>query len=98
MKGDLREYVRRTVVRPIRYFVTVSNMGESKKIHNTGVSIDISKGGLGMITDYPLKGGDILAFEDEIKINDFTAKAAIVRWTEKIEGNKYHVGLGFINI
>ena len=48
-----------------------------------------------MITGYPLRAGHVLTFEDEIKINGFIAKAAIVRWAEKVKGNKYRVGLKF---
>jgi hypothetical protein len=98
MKDDLREYIRRPLVRAVKYFLMAPHAEESKKIYSTGVTVDVSKGGLGMITDYPLKAGDILTFEDEIKINDFHAKAAVVRWAEKIEGNKYRAGLGFVDI
>ena len=76
----------------------VPHEGELKKIYHTGVSVDISEGGLGMITDYPLKAGDILTFEDGVKSSNITAKIAIVRWTQNIEGKKYRVGLRFVNI
>jgi hypothetical protein len=94
--GDLRECLRTPFVRPIRYSVSVLDMKELKRIHDTAVSIDISKGGIGIITNYPLKAGHILNFDNEIKMNDITAKSAIVRWAEKINGNKYRVGLKFV--
>ena len=71
-------------------------MGEWKEIHHTGISFDISEGGLGMVTSYPLKTGDVVTFEASIKVNDHSAKTAIVRWAEKLGGEQYRVGLSFI--
>ncbi|MEW6416726.1 MAG: PilZ domain-containing protein [Nitrospirota bacterium] len=94
--GNLREYSRTQFVRTIRYSISVLDMKELKRIQDTAVSIDISKGGLGIITNYPLKTGHILDFDNEVKMDDITAKSAVVRWAEKINGNKYRVGLKFI--
>jgi len=93
--GDLRECMRTLFVKLIKYSVSVLDMKEPKRIYDTAVSIDISEGGIGIITSYPLEAGHVLTFEDEIKIKDITAKSAIVRWAEKINGNKYRVGLKF---
>jgi hypothetical protein len=70
-------------------------MGEWKKIHNTGISVDISEGGLSILTDYPLKVGDMMTFDEEIEIDGITVKTAIVKWSKQ-EGEQYRVGLGFI--
>lgn len=94
--GDLRERIRTPFVKPIRYSASVLDMRGPKRIYDTAVSIDISEGGLGIITSYPFEAGHVLTFEDEIKINDITAKSAIVRWAEKINGNKYRAGLKFV--
>ena len=48
-----------------------------------------------MITDHVLKKGDILFFEEGIKINKITPIASIVRWVKEIEQNKYRAGLVF---
>jgi hypothetical protein len=93
--GDLRECMRTLFVKLIRYSVSVLDMKEPKHIYDTAVSVDISKGGIGIITSYPLETGHVLTFEDEIKVKDITAKSAIVRWAEKINDNKYRVGLKF---
>ncbi len=42
-------------------------MRELRRIYDTAVSVDISAGGLGMLTDYPLEEGHVLTFEDEYK-------------------------------
>ena len=71
-------------------------MDKLEKIYNDGVSVDISHGGLGMITNFPLTRGDVLYFEPEIKLNDSTENISIVRWALEIEKNKYRVGLEFV--
>lgn len=96
IKGNVREYTRTPFISPVGYFVTVLEVRELKRIHGSAVSVDISKGGLGIITDYPLEAGHVVSFDEEIKINNTTAKAAIVRWTGKINNNKYRVGLRFV--
>ena len=88
--------MRTIFVKLIRYSVlSVLDMRELKHIYDTAVSVDISEGGIGIISSYPLTAGHVLTFEDEIKIKDITAKSAIVRWAEKINDNKYRVGLKF---
>ena len=49
-----------------------------------------------MITDFPIKTGDILFFEDEIKINKIIAKGSIVRWVKEIGKNRHLVGTEFV--
>ena len=89
-----RKYERRPFL-PIRYYLPAPHTEKSKKIYRYGDSVDISKGGLGIITDYPLTKGNILFFLDKIKIDDIVAKSAVVRWTKEIENNRYRVGLEF---
>jgi len=93
---ESRRYERRPFVKPIRYYLPASHLEKLKKIDCDGVAVDISEGGLGMITDFPLTRGDIVFFEPEIKADDITAKSSIVRWALEIETNKYRVGLEFI--
>lgn len=96
-KEDLREYTRLPFISIIRYSVSVVDSRELKKISEGAVSVDICKGGLGMIANYPLEAGHVLVFEDEIKtINHIKARAAIVRWTGKLEDDKYRVGVEFV--
>jgi len=96
-KEDLREYTRLPFISIIRYSVSVVDSRELKKISKGAISVDISKGGLGMIANYPLEAGHVLVFEDEIKTTDsIKAKAAVVRWTGKLEDDKYRVGVKFV--
>ncbi len=96
IKGDLRKDTRKPFVKPLRYSANVLDMRELTQIHDIAVSIDISTGGIGILTDYPLKEGHVLTFNDEITMNNIAAKSAIVRWSGKVDINKYRVGLKFV--
>lgn len=95
INADLRKNVRKPFVSTIKYSIMVLDTGEWRKLHKEGTSTDISEGGLGMVTDYPLKEGDILTFDEEILIDSITVKTAIVKWSVA-EGEGSRVGLGFI--
>jgi len=97
---EKRKYERIPFVKPIKYSLQDMHMENLTLIPGNGASVDISEGGLGMITDHNLKKGDILFFEEEIKeeeikINKIAPIAAIVRWAKEIEQNKYRAGLVF---
>ena len=96
IQGNLRKDTRTSFVTPVRYSVSVLEIRELRRIYDTAVSVDISTGGLGILTDYPLEEGHVLTFEDEINMNGITAKSAIVRWSGKLNGNNYRVGLKFV--
>src|SRR4030043_1024730 len=88
-----RRYERKPFVVQIQYYLRESYMGEVKTIHREAVSIDISGGGIGIETDYPLEKGNILYFDPAIRVDDLEAVCSIVRWSIRIEYNKYHAGL-----
>jgi len=90
-----RKYERKPFVKVIRFYLPAPHLEKLKKIDCEGVTVDISEGGLGLITDYPLRRGDTLFFEPEIRVNDFTAMASTVAWTNEVENNVYRVGLEF---
>jgi hypothetical protein len=97
---EKRKYERRSFVKHLKYSLQDVHTGKLALTPSNGVSVDISEGGVGVITDYALKKGDILFFEEEIKeeeikINKIAPIAAIVRWAKQIEQNKYRAGLVF---
>jgi hypothetical protein len=92
---EKRKYERKPFVTTTRYYLTALRTEKLEKIYNDAVTVDVSEGGLGMITDYPLASGDILYFSHEIKVSNVVAKSAIVKWVKEIEGNRYRVGLEF---
>ncbi len=92
---EKRKYERRSFVKPIKYSLQDIHTGKLALTFGNGVSVDISEGGVGMITNHALKKGDILFFEEGTKINKITPIASIVRWVKEIEQNKYRAGLVF---
>jgi hypothetical protein len=56
----------------------------------TGTLIDISRNGIGFLTDVPLKPGNVLKFD-----NFDVCNSGIVMWTLKSENN-YRVGVRFV--
>ena len=98
--SERRKYERRPYVKPLRYYSTASHMDKSKvnEIEYEGVSFDISEGGLGMITRYPLNEGDILFFRDEVKVNNFIATSGVVKWVQRLADTTYRLGLEFSDI
>jgi|YelNatPaOPRAMG01_1025707.scaffolds.fasta_scaffold08304_1 hypothetical protein len=92
-----RKYKRQYYVSFVRYYLNVYDNGKIKKVQGTGVSVDISAKGIGLITQYPLEVGSFLLFEDGNIINNITAKASVVRWSEEIEDKIYRAGLEFVD-
>jgi len=88
---ERRRYERRPFDKPIIFHLKALDT----KINRAGVSVDISKGGLGMIADFPLSIGDILYFEDEIKVDDLVAKSATVKWASQLQRHIYRLGMEF---
>lgn len=96
IKGNLREDMRTPFVAPVRYSVSVFSMRALKEIHGIAVSVDIGRGGIGILTDVPLEEGHVLTFEDTMTMKDrLVKKAAVVKWSGKIDG-QYRVGLQFV--
>ncbi len=87
-----RKYLRAHYINTTKYHI----VGQ-EKIH-TGLAVDISKGGLGMITDHPLEIGTILVFDEEVelRINNISVNALITRWARETQKNRYRVGLEFV--
>ena len=95
--GDRRAHKRIAFVKALRFYVTVLLDAERlEKVYYTGVSIDISKEGISMISDCLLFKGDIVFFELVIREHAIGEKSAIIRWVKEIEKKKYRFGLMFI--
>ena len=93
IKGRLHEDKRKSSIKVIRYAVSPLSSQSMEMARQRAVSLDISNGGMGIITDFPLEQGQSLTFEDEIFL--ISKRVALVKWTEK-RNNKYRVGLKFV--
>jgi hypothetical protein len=97
MSGDFRrKHPREYHVSFVRYFLNVSNLGKVKEVYDVGVSVDISSGGLGLITRYPLEVGHCLLFENVNMVNNMRVAVSVVRWAEKFRDQMFRVGLEFV--
>lgn len=85
--GGARQFERIPYFQPIDFSISSQESRERKFLHLKGTAIDISDGGLGIQTDYPLKPGHILWFDDGIE-----DKAGLVQWCVKLD-NDYRAGV-----
>jgi hypothetical protein len=96
MKTELREHTREPIDIPVQYFVVISKFREIEKITDSAVAVDISTGGIGLLTRFFLEAGHVMIFDDQIKMNGIAAKIGVVRWVDRSNNSKYRVGLKFI--
>ncbi len=89
---EKRNYERKPFIKVIRYSPN-QHLIKSNEIAYEGVTVDISDRGLGMITDCPLKKGDILFFEPAMEVNASVIMVSAVRWAKEIEKDIHRVGL-----
>ncbi len=94
---EKRRYERSPFDRSIKFYLLTSHTGKLKlkRVDCEGVSVDANEQGLGIRTKYPLKRGDTLFFEHDVKINKIIIRSCIVKWVREIENNRYRVGLQF---
>ena len=96
MKTELRESTRESIAIPVQYSVVISKFREIEKITDSAVAVDISTGGIGLLTHFFLEAGHVMIFDNQIKMNGITAKIGVVRWVDRSNNSKYRVGLKFI--
>ena len=97
MYTERRKYERKPFDKPVRFYLLTSHPDKLKliRIDCRGVSVDVSEGGLGIITDYPMTTGDTLTFKEDLMIDKIAVRSAVVRWAEEVENNRYRAGLQF---
>lgn len=76
---ERRRYKREPCNMPLEFSLSVLDVYEVKKVVAKGVAIDISEGGVGLITEFPLEPGHVLRFAqaEDPRIHP----AGIVKWT-----------------
>lgn len=87
---EKRQFQRRPFVKTTDYFVWFTESGEMKFDLRTDF-FDISSGGMGIWTDYPLKHGQVLIFREGAE-----QKSGVVKWSTLIDDN-YRSGVQFIS-
>ncbi len=72
----------------VEFSVNVVELKELKKLRLTGMIIDKSNFGYGMITEYPLEPGHVIVFHHVENLN----KVGVVRWIKSLDTG-YRVGI-----
>jgi len=85
--GGARQFERRPFSQSVDFAISSRESSERKFLHLKGRAVDISDGGLGIHTDYPLKPGHMLWFNDGKE-----DKAGLVQWCIKHDED-YRVGV-----
>lgn len=73
----------------IDIMVNVVKENKIEKISYNAETVDISRGGIGVVTDTPIEPG-FVRFKDGNE-----QKSGIVMWNRKLDNNKYRVGIQF---
>ncbi len=77
----------------LHFTVLSAQPSEHQRIKSEGQIIDVSKSGVGLVTDLPLEPGHVLMWEDNHKKGSL--HIAMVRWSKE-QDSRYRVGLMFI--
>jgi hypothetical protein len=73
----------------------VNEGGAPKSLSLSGDVVDISSGGIGLMTDYPLEPGHLISFDSQL--DEVVHKTGIVKWTTATAGNYLHrAGVEFV--
>jgi hypothetical protein len=96
VRTELRKNTREPLGISVQYSVLVSKFWELEKITDTAVSVDISKGGIGLLTSFMLEAGHVMFFNDDIDVDGINARIAVVKWVDRSDDNRYRVGLKFV--
>ena len=85
--GGSRQFERKPYLQPVDLSISSRESRERKFLHLKGRTIDISDGGIGIQTDFPLEPGHMLWFNDGTE-----DKAGLVQWCVKLD-NDYRAGV-----
>ena len=94
MNMEQRRSKRKQERRPFRgtfdYSIKVPGLEDAKILNLKGNMVDISDGGIGVVTDYSLHAGQM------IEIEGMDQKAGTVKWISMIDKNAFRVGIEFV--
>ncbi|MBI5026933.1 MAG: PilZ domain-containing protein [Nitrospirae bacterium] len=93
--NERRSYPRQSYELPLKYSLSILDVFDLKKVVSTGVSLDISRKGLGIYADFPVENGHVLRFIENTSKDMKEKKLAIVRWVKR-DGKKLRAGLEFV--
>lgn len=88
--NNQRQYERKPYKKNIFCFLSIHKSKKFKLMRLKCCSVDISEGGAGVLTDYPVSPGSAIKFE-----NDLDYKSGIAVWSRRVNDTDYRVGIKF---
>lgn len=85
-----RKQQRKQTSDKIKYYISVINDGEVKRLPSEAETVDISDDGIGLVTPYPLKPTQIIGFDENLQ-----KKSGVVVWSRLQDDNKCRAGIRF---
>lgn len=85
-----RKFSRKNHAQELRLAMTILGKGKTLRWHTGARAVDISDGGIGLVTRYPLRVSQILRFRAEM-----AEKTGIVVWSTMQEDNTCRAGVRF---
>jgi hypothetical protein len=93
---EKRQHPRKKFSNPVGLDLVSEEKGNYTRISTQGTGIDISVGGMGIITDQPLEKGRVLKLLLPLSGEEITVPVfSVVKWTERNEG-KLMAGVQFL--
>ncbi|NWF97993.1 MAG: PilZ domain-containing protein [Nitrospirae bacterium] len=89
---NLRSHERTPFVDSLEYSVAIMDFNRLKAVEDVAVVIDMSKKGMGILTNQPLNVGNVLNFKKNNKIPSHTA---VVKWAKMIDETTCRAGIKF---
>ncbi|HEX9021465.1 MAG TPA: PilZ domain-containing protein [Nitrospirota bacterium] len=86
---EWRRHRREKYESTIDIIVNIIKENKIKKLSLNAETVDISEGGIGVVTDVPLELG-FVRFKDKKE-----QKSGMVMWNKKLDNNKYRIGIQF---
>ena len=91
-----RSFSRKSIRKPVSFELSLMGPGQPGNILKSGTSVDLSDGGIGLTTDYPLHKGDVVKLffpvgEGNASLPVFTE----VAWARPDDG-EFRAGLRFL--
>lgn len=90
---EQRQFERKPFDETFYYAVTVLDIIDTKVLNLVARAVDISEGGIGIKTDYPLEPGHVLRLNNALS----RKKVGVVKWSlnNGVNGT-YRVGVKFV--
>ena len=85
-----RKHVRKTCNEVICFGMSVIHEGINTRLTLKGTAVDISDGGIGLLTSYPLRESQVVGFNGKMD-----ERFGVVAWSRMVDKESFRVGIRF---